>query len=32
MTPGTTEDGSPWPLYTLGWKHVRVAVQVRQDW
>lgn len=19
MTPGQTEDGSAWPLYTLGW-------------
>lgn len=19
MTPGTTEDGTAWPLYTLGW-------------
>lgn len=32
MTPGTTEEGHPWPLYTMGWKHDSVAVQVRQDW
>lgn len=32
MTPGTTEEGHPWPLYTLSWKGELPAPTVRQDW
>ena len=32
VNPGTTEDGSAWPLYVMGWKHNRIAPTVKQDW
>ncbi|EPL0301581.1 hypothetical protein M1B57_006482 [Pseudomonas aeruginosa] len=32
MTPGTTEEGHPWPLYTMGWKQDGTPAQVKQDW
>ncbi len=32
VTPGTTEDGSPWPMYTLGWKGPLPAATVQQTW
>jgi len=28
MTPGTTEDGSAWPLYTLAWEGKGEPVKV----
>jgi hypothetical protein len=32
MTPGTTEEGHPWPMYTLGWKNDLPTPIVNQDW
>lgn len=32
MTPGTTEEGYPWPLYTMGWTQDGAPAQVKQDW
>ncbi|MCD5980535.1 hypothetical protein [Pseudomonas quasicaspiana] len=28
MTPGTSEDGSAWPLYTLAWEQAGEPVKV----
>jgi len=32
MTPGTTEEGSPWPLYTLGWTQDVAPEKVKPTW
>ncbi|AVI87366.1 hypothetical protein BTW15_19200 [Pseudomonas syringae pv. tomato] len=33
MTPGTTDEGHPWPMFTLGWSKEGEPVEPpRQDW
>lgn len=32
MTPGQTEDGSAWPLYTLGWAQDGEPAKPKLTW